>query len=391
MTRRVAFIVSHPVQYYTPLYQRLACREDLQIKIFFTWHAGSTPVEDRGFGIPVFWDIPLTAGYDFELVENEAADPGTHHFFGLRNSSLVKRVTTWRPDIVIVHGWAWQSHLHALWTFQRINLPTLFRGDSNLLNVVRSGLSWWVKQRVLSRIFSWPVGFLVVGSANLDYYRAFGVNADRLFYCPHSIDVNRFANPAEQMEQEAAGWRHALGINNRATVLLYAGKFEPVKRPLELMKAVLQINQSDLILVLVGGGELQSDVNAIAQANEKSFRVLPFQNQSKMPLVYRLGDLTVLPSAHETWGLAVNEALASGRPVLISDRVGCAPDVVDGSCGSVFSWDTPFSLLHTLAKLVSEPGRLTEMRQAAGTRARNFDIGRTEEGLMRALKAVHLQ
>jgi hypothetical protein len=61
---RIAIIVSHPIQYYAPLYQRLAQRDDLVIKVFFTWHVGATPVQDTGFGMPIAWDLPLTEGYD---------------------------------------------------------------------------------------------------------------------------------------------------------------------------------------------------------------------------------------------------------------------------------------------------------------------------------------
>lgn len=84
--KRLAFIVSHPIQYYVPLYERLARRDDLQIRVFYTWHAGEKPVLDCGFGEPVAWDIPLTRNYEFEPVPNVARDPGTHHFFGLPES-----------------------------------------------------------------------------------------------------------------------------------------------------------------------------------------------------------------------------------------------------------------------------------------------------------------
>ena len=95
---RLAFIVSHPIQYYAPLYQRLSRRDDIAIKVFFTWHDGAKAVQDPGFGIPVAWDIPLNQGYEFELIDNISADPGTHHFWGLRNPSLVERVLAWaRP------------------------------------------------------------------------------------------------------------------------------------------------------------------------------------------------------------------------------------------------------------------------------------------------------
>ena len=133
--KRLAIVVSHPIQYYVPLYQRLARREELEIRVFYTWHAGEKAVLDRGFDTPVAWDIPLTEGYEFELVPNLARDPGTHHFFGLRNPSLLAQLTAWRPDVVHVTGWAWLSHLQILRELTRQGVPVLFRGDSHLLGL----------------------------------------------------------------------------------------------------------------------------------------------------------------------------------------------------------------------------------------------------------------
>ena len=339
---RLAIVVSHPIQYYVPLYQKLAQRSDVAIKVFFTWHAGQAAVEDRGFKTPVAWDIPLTEKYEFELVPNVSSRPGTHWFFGLRNPSLVDRVVSWRPDVIHITGWAGMSHFVALRAFRKKGIPTLFRGDSHLLDGAPNGPHWWMKRALLKAVYSWPNGFLVVGAANRAYFEALGVERNRLFSCPHSIDVARFAEPANVFEQEAAQWRQQLGIAPDRCALVFAGKFEPKKQPVELMRAVLSLNNLDPVLVMVGNGELGAEVEALAAANPERFRVLPFQNQSRMPVVYRLGNLFVLPSAFgETWGLAVNEALACGRPVLVSDRVGCAADVVDASCGRVYSEPTP--------------------------------------------------
>ena len=381
--KRLAFIVSHPIQYYAPLYQRLAQRDDLAIKVFFTWHAGQAALEDRGFKTPVLWDIPLTKGYECELVPNVSLGPGTHHFLGLRNPSLVERVTVWRPDVVHITGWAWLSHFLALRAFNRKGIPTLFRGDSHLLDSRQIGPRWWVKHALLKRVFSWPAGFLVTGAANRTYYEAFGVAPDRLFPCPHSIDVDRFAEPADMLEQKAAQWRQQLGIASDRCVLLFAGKFERRKRPIELMRAVQALTNLEAVLVMVGSGKLDAEVKAIATADPDRFRVLPFQNQSQMPAVYRLGDLFVLPSAFgETWGLAVNEALACGRPVLVSDRVGCAVDVVAASCGRIFSWADPLALLRALNEMLEDQNKLLEMRREATIQARSFDTARTEAALL---------
>lgn len=384
---RLAIIVSHPIQYYAPLYKRLASRDDLSIKVFFTWHAGLAAVKDRGFQIPVAWDIPLTEGYEFEVVANSSSDPGTHHFLGLRNPSLIERVREWGPDVVHITGWAWLSHLLAMRAFHKMGIPILFRGDSHLLNSVSRGGRWWLKRAILQIVFSWPSRFLVVGEANRSYYETFGVVSDRLIPCTHSIDVVRFAEPRNQYEEEARLWRRKLDISDDKQVVLFAGKFEANKRPLELMRTIQSLSDPRLLLLMVGGGALGEAVNAIAAADPARFRVLPFQNQSRMPIVYRLGDLFILPSASETWGLAVNEALASGRPVLVSDGVGCAADVVDVSCGRVFSWAESSSLSKVLAEMMSDRTALSEMGRISAKRAWLFDVARTEAQLVASLES----
>ena len=387
--KRLAIIVSHPIQYYAPLYQRLALRNDLAIKVFFTWHAGQAAVEDHGFKTEIAWDIPLTEGYKFELVRNTSSAAGTDHFFGLKNPSLVERVINWRPDVVHITGWAWFSHLMALRAFSTKGVPILFRGDSHLLDAGQSGPHWWVKRAVLRRVFSWPTGFLVTGSANRAYYEAFDVAPERLFHCPHSIDVGRFAKTTNLVEQEAVRLRECLGINRDQCVLLYAGKFERKKQPLKLMHAVQALRNPKAVLVMVGSGELEADVRALAIADPGRFRVLPFQNQSRMPVVYRLGDLFVLPSSFgETWGLAVNEALACGRPVLVSDRVGCATDVVSASCGWVFSSSDPSALTSALSEALNDRTKLFEMGRRATKQAWSFDIKCTEDALIASVTRV---
>jgi glycosyltransferase involved in cell wall biosynthesis len=384
--RRLCFVVSHPIQYLVPLYRRLSSRGDVDIKVFFTWHAGGQPVEDRGFGQKIEWDIPLTDGYDFELVPNVSFRPGPYHFFGLRNPALLDRVMSWRADVVHISGWAWYSHLRLLRSLHRRGVRTLFLGDSHLLDGAPAGVRGWAKAAVLRRVYSWPSGFLVVGSASRAYYAHFGVDPPRLYRSPHCIDVGRFGEPPADLEQQAARWRLQLGIAPEQKVLLYAGKFESKKRPTELMRAVARLRDSAIVLVMVGAGELQAEINSLAAADPSLFRVLPFQNQSRMPVVYRLGDVFVLPSGHgETWGLAVNEALACGRPAIVSDRVGCASEVIDSTCGRLFRWDDWSEFNRLVAELAHGDAELAAMKRGALERARAFDIAVTERAVIAAV------
>jgi glycosyltransferase involved in cell wall biosynthesis len=387
--RRIAFVVSHPIQYLVPLYQKLAGRDDIAVKVFFTWHAGQHAVDDRGFGRPIAWDIPLTEGYDFELVANVASDPGTHKFLGLRNPTLLERVMSWQPDVVHINGWAWLSHLQLLHALNRRGVPTLFFGDSHLLDGKTDGPRWWIKSAALRRVYSWPTACLFAGSANRAYFEIFGVPPQRLYPCPHAIDVSRFAEPAAQREEEAARWRSELGIAADRKVLLYAGKFEPKKRPTDLMRAFGQMRDPSLVLVMAGAGALQGEIDAIAAGDPARLRILPFQNQSRMPIVYRLGDIFVLPSAFgESWGLAVNEALACGRPVIVSDRVGCAADTIDASCGRIIRANDWSEFGRTVMAMFGDRKKLADMRRAASERARAFDIDVAETALVAAVDGV---
>lgn len=387
--KRIAIVVSHPIQYFAPLYRRLARRADVEIKVFFTWHAGDAPVEDRGFGQFVAWDIPLTDGYEFEAVRNVAAEPGTHRFFGLRNPDLLDRVMLWQPDVVHITGWAWFSHLRLLHALHRRRIGTLFFGDSHLLDGNTAGPRWWFKAAALRQVYSWPTGVLVPGFANRAYCERFGVPPERLYRCPHSIDVGRFAAPQADVADEAARWRLKLQIDPDRKVLLYAGKFEPKKRPVELMRAVSQLRDRDVILVLVGGGVLQGEIDALAATEPSRFRVLPFQNQSRMPVVYRLGDVFVLPSGYgESWGLAVNEALACSTPVLVSNRVGCAADVVASTCGRIFGWNDWADFKKAATDMLDDRAGLAEMRRGAAARAQLFDVAVTESALLDAVNKL---
>jgi glycosyltransferase involved in cell wall biosynthesis len=299
----------------------------------------------------------------------------------------------WKPDAVHITGWAWASHLSALRAFHNKRIRTLFRGDSHLLDpAARSGPRWLLKRAVLSQVYRWPSAFLVTGNANRAYYEAFGVPHHKLFPCPHSIDVKRFAEPQDAYESKASDWRQELNICSGKCALLFAGKFEAKKNPVGLMKAVLSMSNPNIVLIMLGSGELQQQVNETAARNPTMFRILPFQNQSRMPIVYRLGDLFVLPSVYnETWGLATNEALACGRPVLISNRVGCAEDVVTSTSGRVFDAGDPAALTLALVAMCRNSGELLEMRRAAAERAKLFDIKQTADATVSCLREIGFQ
>jgi glycosyltransferase involved in cell wall biosynthesis len=387
---RIAFVNTHPVPYYAPLHRALAARPGWRVRVFFTWHDGAHAMPDAGFHRPVAWDVALTDGYESELVPNVVSrDPGPHRRGGLRNPTLLRRVRAWRPDAVIVTGNAYPSHRALLRRLPAAGIPVLFRGDSHLLDRADDRW-WWLKRLGLRWTYRRVALALYVGSHNRRYFAACGVPPERLASCPHSIDTARFREPEPALSDEARAWRRSLGITDDQLVLLFAGKFEPKKAPLELMEAVTRLPTGQVVLLLVGSGELEGHVAHRAARDPARYRVVPFQNQSRMPAVYRLGDAFVLPSLRdETWGLAVNEALASGRPAIVSDRVGCAPDLIEeGVNGHTFPAGQWSRLLELLAPAARNRHRLAPLGRTARERATGFDTSVTLQALLAALERI---
>lgn len=337
--KRLAVITTHPIQYYAPLF-RLLKQENLSfiIRVFYTQGQSQDVIYDKGFGISFKWDIPLLDGYDYTFVNNISRHPGTSSFRGIITPDLTKEIEEWHADAVLVVGWNFSSHLHAIRYFHG-KIPVFFRGDSNLLDepagfsikkIVRRLFLRWVYRHIDYALYT--------GKANKQYYLAHGVKKKQLLFAPHAVDNERFSGNNEAYENKAASWRTRLGIKENICVYLFAAKLIKKKDPEILIKAFIGLQQKDTALIIVGNGKLETELKERYKSQSGVF-FISFQNQSMMPVVYRLGDIFVLPSKGpgETWGLAVNEAMASNRGVIVSDKCGCAADLVQtGKNGYVF-------------------------------------------------------
>src|ERR1700733_3537619 len=354
MTRvKLAIVSTHPIQYYAPVFRALAESADVTPRVFFTWsQAASGRVFDPGFGATFEWDVPLRDGYENVLVANVGGDPKPPHFRGVRNPSLIREITEWGAGAVLVYGWNLHSHLSAMRHFKG-RIPVLFRGDSTLLDsssrIRRLARALWLRWG-----YSNADTVISVGQNNRDYYLWSGVRPERIAFAPHSVDTERFRELRGDDAGRVEKWRDELGIRGDAVAILYAAKFLPKKDPMLLLDAFISL-QPSAHLIFVGNGELETAMRERARGLP-NVHFLPFQNQGDMPLIYRVGDVYVLPSRGpgETWGLALNEAMASGRAVIAGSRVGGARDLVEpGATGWVFESRSREDLVHVLRAAVS--------------------------------------
>jgi glycosyltransferase involved in cell wall biosynthesis len=383
---KLAIISTHPIQYYAPLFQRLARSKNLQLRVFYTWsQTADASVPDAGFGRQITWDIPLLEGYQYQFIPNIARRPGTDHFWGLRNPQLNDAIVTWQADAILVFGWNCASHLQVLRHFKG-RIPVFFRGDSTLLDP-RSPFRSAARRVFLRWVYSHIDVAIAVGSNNRDYYHWCGIPDERIALAPHAVDVVRFSDPQGTHEERAVQWRTELSISPTSRAILFAGKLQVKKDPLLLLDAYLASGvPGDLIFV--GDGELMREIRARAQGR-RDVHFLPFQNQQAMPAVYRLGEVFVLPSRGpgETWGLALNEAMACQRPVIASDKVGGARDLVtQGLTGWQFEAGNLQQLKEAVrAALTCQPHVLRNMGTAARREIAHWSIEAAVEGIERTV------
>lgn len=319
----------------------MAKQPEIDLKVFYTWgEAALGPKYDPDFAKEIYWDIPLLDGYNYTFLKNSSKEPGSHHFKGIINPTLNEEIEAWGPDIVWVWGWAFESHLKAMRYFKG-KVPVWFRGDSTLLDEPQA----FSLKKCLRRIFlKWVYKHIdkafCVGTHNKNYYLKHGIKLAQIVSAPHAIENDRFAYDDELLQQERIQFKAKFGINQKDIVILYAGKLEPRKNPLFLFELMRSIKSEHFKLLIVGEGPLKSVMMSKLKHDDRII-FSDFVNQKWMPNLYKLANFLILPSVSETWGLVLNEALASGTPIIASNKCGGANDLVNASNGYLLNIDNP--------------------------------------------------
>jgi glycosyltransferase involved in cell wall biosynthesis len=335
----------------------LSARGKVTLKVFYTWGQSRDKVYDARFGIERNWDVPLLDGYDYEFINSTAKHPDSNRFFGVVNKGLHQRLLNEGFDAVLIYRWSLWSHFLLMQKSGKQPL-LFFRGDSHLL---QQPVGWKrvLKKWLLRLVYRNVDTAFATGTCSRDYFLFSGLKPRQVMIAPHAVDNNFFSADAAAKEAAALQQRRKLGIPDEAVVFLYAGKFYGVKQLPLLINAFKNIESPGSYLLLVGNGEEESSLKSLA-AEHPRILFQPFRNQSAMPVVYRMGDVFVLPSRSETWGLSVNEAMACERAVIVSDQCGCAPDLIlQGETGFVVESGNTGQLQQLLLKF---PDRITSQK-----------------------------
>lgn len=401
----LVILATHPIQYQVPIWQQLARNRRVPFEVWYLTAHGVKPSQDKEFGRAVQWDLALLEGYPYRYATDPVPEQLGDFWDVELGADFRTRLASGSVKAVFVQGWNVRAFWEAAHFAHRAGVPVWMRGDSNDLKVDR-GLSRIAKRWLLGRLFARVARFLYVGEANRRLYRGYGIHDDRLVPGPHCVDNTRFSAQAQALLPQRQALRQAWGIPDGSFCLLYAAKFIPKKRPLDLVAAVRHLDATDnsrsYHLLFVGAGELSGTVrqqcrvvfdaegHAVvfnqdgAQAPAASFT--GFLNQSEIARAYVAADALVLSSdADETWGLVVNEAMACGLPAIVSDACGAAEDLVvpldphlSYPCGDVKA------LADSIRWLADHPLPAT----AIAERIARYDISMTVSTLERLWEAV---
>ena len=387
--KKLAIVTTHPVQYNVPWLLRLA-EKDIAIKVFYTYEQSSNGnVYDHGFGKDIRWDIPLLEGYEYEFVPNTSKKPGLESFWGIVNPDLIARIEDWRADCLLVIGWNYSSHLQVMRYFHN-KLPLFFRGDSVLLHE-KMGLRMLARRIFLTWVYRHIDYALYVGSNNRSYYLRHGLKPQQMVFSPQAIDIARFSQPVEAYSLQAQRWKQELGIPENNLTVLFAGKMTKVKNPFFLIELAKACRDLPVSFIVVGDGPLKEEM--IRQsAGQPNMVFMDFQNQSVMPAVYRMGDVYIMPSLSETWGMGINEAMACGIPVMASEQVGCAADLVlENKTGITFPLGDTQKCVDFLKRVCDNPEYLSEMGTCASALIQFFSFSHIVDSVSRTMDVQSIE
>jgi glycosyltransferase involved in cell wall biosynthesis len=396
---RLAYLVSHPIQYQAPLLRRIAQQPDIDLTVFFGSDFSVRGYKDAGFGgVGVKWDVPLLDGYKHIFLPR-LRDGNDVGFAMPINRGIARRLrgSAAEPafDALWVHGYATVNAMHGMMAAKALGIPVLLRAESWLRDRGRSGAKLALKNMFFSGLQRMVDAVLPIGSLNAEYWHHYFGDSVPQFLMPYAVDNSYFSMRAQQAQAGRADLQAELGLDPARPVVLFASKLQTRKHCDQLIDAYARLSPAPGVephpyLLIVGDGEERAALERQAAATGfGSIRFCGFRNQSELPRFFDLCTVFVLPSRHEPWGLIVNEVMNAARPVIVTDDVGSAPDLIEDAVnGCIYPVGNVAALEGALRSVLDTPGVAEEMGRRALERIQTWSFTEDIQGLRRALAAV---
>ena len=340
--KRLAVLLTHPVQYFKPVFEALTASQEIELMVFFGSDHGLIPGLDPDFGIEFAWDNNPTDGFNHCFISRDPLKNLSSTARALQLAGFAyQKISAFKPDFVLIFAYSpiFITASTLLLAASGINLFLRADGTDRAFN--RSTWKSWLKDLLLRPYYRLFKKIFPIGKDSNDHFARLGVTEKNREMVPFAVDVNYFQQQVEYWQAKRSQLRAELGIQENVEVLLSVGKITAIKGQLLIADALALLpleRRKQICLVVVGDGPLRQQLAAALNA------VLPgcyfftgFQNQSQLGRFYTVADSFIFPSLQgETWGLVVNEALQFGLRVVASDHPGCVRDLLQTSPHQIF-------------------------------------------------------
>jgi glycosyltransferase involved in cell wall biosynthesis len=344
--KKLGILATHPIQYHAPLFRELARREGVDLTVYFCYQP-SAAEQGAGFGVAFDWDVDLTSGYRHVFLQNTAKNKSVG-FCGYDVPEIAEIIREEMFDLFIVHGWAWKCCWQAFRACWKTGTRLGVRSDSQLPQCEPSNLIQKTKATLKKLIYPLFIKrfdvCLPYGQRSAEYFKYFG--GQKIMIAPHFVDNNFFSSRVKTFSPQRSEFRKNWNVSKDAFCFMFCGKFQRKKRPMDILKASKILNDElrtkrqelgTIHLLMVGDGELRGKCEQYVKEHNLPVTFAGFMNQGEIAKAYAISDCLVLASDFtETWGLVVNEAMACGLPVIVSNSCGCAPDLLREETGMGF-------------------------------------------------------
>jgi len=368
MKRRLVILITHPIQYYVPLYRELAERQNIDVHVVFLSDAGAEAYHDEKFGRTFAWDIPMLQGYQYTVLR-PGFNISENHFISMHSKSLLRVLHAIKPNAIMLYGYASRMNWVALNWAVKNSVRVLYGSDSNA-KIPRVLWKLPVKHVVVSDFFEKVDVFLCSSEVNNQYLLKYGASVNKIVRFPFSIDYDRFSRGAAVLGEK------------RLYNFAWAGKFVPEKRPQDFVAAFKRIASStsfDVRASMIGDGEqfdMISNMLDSLQLNEK-IELKGFINQMAMPKALQESEALVFTSEFEPYGLIATEAAAAGLALVVADGIGCVGDTVlarPGVNALIYPPGDVDALAGAMLQLLVNDKLRLDMQQASRSIAAEHDI-----------------
>ena len=381
---RLAAIATHPVQYFAPVFRLLETNEAVEFLAIFASAQGAQATIDPFFGVEVAWDSAPLSGYRSTVLDHGGISVAR----GLKGIILGVRAALqarkWGADYVLIFNYSPAFITAATVTLWFSRCKLLLRAETADHTKVRSWLKARLRDGLLTRYYRRFERVFPIGIRSDAHYARLSVPLQRR-------DVVRYAPDTAFLALERAKWlpqraalRETAGIGSDDVVLLFVGKLYGEKR-IDLITAAIgrmtHEQRRGVWLVVAGDGPDAAELKR--EASEllgDKFVFKGFVNQRALGEVFAIGDVLLLPSRSETWGLVVNEALFYGLGVVVSDTTGVSAELRRVAQARVFEGGSETAFADAIRRAVADAH--------TGTREQ-IELGSPSEFVHRVLEYVY--